>query len=63
MAVCVQAVKTNSVMRTTLVMRNALLNYDTKHNSCDKKREILHREQIIGLEALPSGYEYLNYPV
>lgn len=42
-AVCVQAEKTNSAKRITLVMKNVPVNYDTKHNSCDKKREILHR--------------------
>lgn len=43
MACGVQAAKMNSVKRITQVMRDVLVNYDTKHNSCDKKREILHR--------------------
>ena len=61
---CVQAVKTNSVERITPVMRNVLVNYDTKHNSCDKKREILHIwSRLLVWRHIPPGYEYLNYRV
>lgn len=38
----IQAMKMNSGQCMALVMGNVQINYDTKHNSCDKKRELLH---------------------
>lgn len=64
MLVCVQALEINSVKRITPVMRNVLVNYDTKHNSCNKKGEILHGGSILLVgRPVPAGYEYLNYLV
>lgn len=48
--------KTNSLGRITPVMRNVLVNYDTKHNSCDKKwGNIAGMEQNIGLKVRTPG--------